>query len=123
VPAAPPALSAPRETKVPVLVAGGATVALGAGALILGLVAHSKYESFRADNDRPLPGSYAERKSLHDSGQALAVTSTVMTFAALIGGGVTAFLLLRGVGKKSPVLRSSPWVGSASAGVSLGGVL
>jgi hypothetical protein len=53
----------------------------------------------------------------------LAVTSTVMTFTALIGGGVTAFLLLRGVGKKPPVMRWSPWVGAARAGVFLGGVL
>jgi tetratricopeptide (TPR) repeat protein len=107
----------------PVYIAGGVSVALGGGALITGLVAHSQYTAFREQNENPAPGSFASRKALHDSGQALAVTSTVLTGAALIGGGVTAFLFLRGPGARPSTMAWSPWVTRQSAGVALGGAL
>jgi len=119
----PPREPVRAESRAPIYIAGGATVALGAGALIAGLVAHDKYESFQEKNNHPKVGSFAERKALRDSGQALAVTSTVMTFAALLGGGVTAFFLLRGSSNQPSAMMWSPWVGVASAGVSLGGAL
>jgi hypothetical protein len=124
-PVPPPSASSPPPpvSRGPIFLAGGATVALGAGALIAGVVAHNQYTSFQEKNERPAPGSYAERKALRDSGEALAVTSTVLTFAALIGGGVTAYFLLRRPANQPSALMWSPWVGGASAGVSLGGVL
>lgn len=109
--------------RLPVYLVGGTSVALGAGALITGLIAHDRYTAFRQQNDDPQPGSLAARQSLHDSGQALALTSTLLTGAALIGGGVTAFLYLRGSGAKARTVAWSPWVGRQSAGVALGGSL
>jgi hypothetical protein len=122
-PPPPPPPPPPFYRQGPVLVAGGTTIALGVGALIVGLVAHSQYGAFREKNESPAPGSLAERQALRDSGQALAVTSTVMTFAALIGGGVTAYLILRKPSNQPSALMWSPWVGGASAGILFGGVL
>jgi hypothetical protein len=137
-PAAPagPAAPSPRQElgaprvppgrppdRVPVYIAGGVSIALAAGALIIGLDAHSQYTAYRAQNDNPAPGTRDARQELHDSGTALALTSTVLTGAALIGGGVTAFLFLRGSGTRAKAVAWSPWVGRQSAGVALGGSL
>lgn len=121
---APPILpsNGPSDQR-PAYLVGGASLALGAGALITGLVAHDRYTDFREQNENPQPGSLAARQSLHDSGQALALTSTLLTGAALVGGGVTAFLYLRGSGAKARTMAWSPWVGRQSAGVALGGSL
>jgi hypothetical protein len=107
--------------------AGGATVGVGLGALVSGLVAHARFQEFLIDNGNPKPGSRPARERLHDSGQAAALASTVLTGAFLVGTGLTAYLLANPPGKASASLPRraafAPWAGPTGGGLVLGGDL
>lgn len=119
-PAAPP-------DRFPGYVAGGATVGVGVAALVTGLVAHSKFAEFVIENGNPKPGSHAARERLHDSGQAVALASTVLTGAFIVGAGVTAYLLAnpprRAITLMPRRTAVAPWAGPTSGGLVFGGDL
>jgi tetratricopeptide (TPR) repeat protein len=117
--AAPPP---PEPSRAPVFVAGATTVALGGAALVTGLLAHDKHADYEEQNAAPTQGSLADRTALRDDGRALAITSTVLTGAAIVAGGVTAYLWLREPAPDRPtaarrVAGVSPWVGGEGAGL------
>ncbi len=85
-----PSAPAPGPRISPVVVAGTAA-ALVAGAVVTGAMAYDVRHSFLKKNENPAPGSLGERQALHDRGQALAVTSTVLTGAAVTAGGFAAY--------------------------------
>jgi len=120
-----PPPDAPSRT--PFFIAGGATAALGIGALVTGLIAHETYTDYIVANEHPEPGSLAERQSLRDSGVAMATASTVLTGAALVGAGVTLYLFFPAPHpantKKRPQALVSPWLGPRGAGLVVEGAL
>lgn len=129
-PAAEPPRPLPPEApsdRFPGYLAGGATVGVGVGALVTGLVAHAKFEEFLIENGNPKPGSRAARERLRDSGQAVALASTVLTGAFLVGTGLTVYLLAnppRKATAPSPRRTAvSPWAGPTGGGLVLGGDL
>ncbi|WP_437597358.1 hypothetical protein [Sorangium sp. So ce590] len=136
---APPRAPAPGPSIPPVAVVGAAA-ALGAAAVLTGVMAYDVRHTFLKKNASPAPGSLGERQALRDRGQALAVTSTVLTGAALVAGGFATYLFWPSAapraapqdaagGRPSPAPRApgptalSPWVGVTGAGVAVQGVL
>ncbi|WP_437740750.1 hypothetical protein WME73_35180 [Sorangium sp. So ce302] len=135
-----PSAPAPGPRISPVVVVGTAA-ALAAGAVVTGAMAYDVRHSFLKKNENPAPGSLGERQALHDRGQALAVTSTVLTGAAVIAGGFAAYLFwpsssspaappdaagprLAPAAPRAPRPTAlSPWVGADGAGVAVRGVL
>lgn len=146
-PAQPAVLARPAPAReadagpdhLPAYVAGGATLALAAGALITGIAADNTRDVFLAKNENPAPGSLDERRSLRARGQALAITSTVLTGAAVVAGGLTAYLLWpsstpgaaspRTAGPRAPASRApssasaAPWIGAEGGGIVVWGAL
>ncbi|WP_437686814.1 hypothetical protein [Sorangium sp. So ce176] len=138
---APPPAPAPGPRISPVAVVGTAA-ALAAGALVTGVMAYDVRHSFLRLNRSPTPGSLDERQALRDSGQALAITSTALSGAALIAGGFAAYLFWPSSSSRAvppdaagPQARPataprapgptalSPWVGADGAGVAVQGAL
>ncbi|WP_438015284.1 tetratricopeptide repeat protein [Sorangium sp. So ce315] len=133
---APPRAPAPGPRVPPVAVVGTAA-ALAAGALVTGVMAYDVRRSFLRKNASPAPGSLAEREALRDRGQALAVTSTALSGAALVAGGLAAYLFWPSSSSPAappdaaarPAPRApgptafSPWVGLDGAGVAVRGAL
>jgi hypothetical protein len=129
-PIAEPAKALPIEAapdRVPGAIAGGVTAAIGIGAVVSGLVAHAKFDEFLMANSRPLAGQHAARQQLHDSGEAAALVSTVLTGAFLVGAGVSVYLLVnppRKTGVATARRASlSPWIAVTGGGLVLGGAL
>lgn len=120
-PAAPPP-EAP--SRVPGLAAGGAALALAAGAVVTGVAAYNVREDYLAQNASPTPGSRDAREALKSRGEALAITSTALTGGALVAAGLATYLLWP---SSAPADRASarvtPWVGPAGAGLQVGGAL
>lgn len=132
--APPPATEAPRAIpheaapdRLPGYLAGGATVGVGVGALVSGLVAHARFQEFLIENGNPKPGSRPARERLHDSGQAAALASTVLTGAFVVGTGLTVYLLVNPPSKAIAALPKraafAPWAGPTGGGLVLGGDL
>ncbi|WP_437479658.1 hypothetical protein WME75_34025 [Sorangium sp. So ce1014] len=136
---APPRAPAPGLSIPPVAVVGAAA-ALGAAAVLTGVMAYDVRHTFLKKNASPAPGSLGERQALRDRGQALAITSTVLTGAALVAGGFATYLFWPSASPRaapqdaagrrpSPAPRApgptalSPWVGVTGAGVAVQGVL
>ncbi|WP_437568113.1 hypothetical protein [Sorangium sp. So ce542] len=136
---APPRAPAPGVSVPPVAVLGAAA-ALGAAAVVTGAMAYDVRHTFVKKNENPAPGSMAERQALRDRGQALAVTSTALTGAALVAGGFAAYLFWSSPSPRaapehaagprpSPAPRApgltalTPWVGADGAGVAVQGAL
>ncbi|MEP7122090.1 MAG: hypothetical protein ABJE95_14320 [Byssovorax sp.] len=117
----------PQVNRVPGAVAGGVTAALGVGALISGLIAHARFDEFLMENASPRPGSLAGRQRLHDSGEAAALVSTVLTAAFVVGAAVTVVLLANPPRKGSATTANraglSPWMTATGGGLVLGGAL
>jgi hypothetical protein len=125
-PAKMPLPEAPPD-RLPGLVAGGITAGVGIGALISGLIAHSRFDEFLMENSNPRPFSHDARQHLHDSGEAAALVSTVLTGAFVVGAGFTMVLLVnppRKTGATTARRASlSPWITAASGGLVVGGEL
>ncbi|WP_438023743.1 hypothetical protein [Sorangium sp. So ce233] len=138
---APPPAPEPGPRISPVAVVGTAA-ALAAGALVTGVMAYDVRHSFLRLNANPTPGSLDERQALRDRGQALAITSTALTGAALIAGGFATYLFWPSSSSRAtppdaagPQARPataprapgptalSPWVGADGAGVAVQGAL
>ncbi|WP_437731602.1 hypothetical protein [Sorangium sp. So ce1335] len=136
---APARAAAPGPGIPPVAVVGTAA-ALAAGALVTGVMAYDVRQSFLRKNANPAPGSLDERRALRDRGQALAITSTALTGAALVAGGFAAYLFWPSSSSRAappdaagrqarPAPRApgptalSPWVGLDGAGVAVRGAL
>ncbi len=129
-PASDPVKALPPEAppdRIPGAIAGGVTAAVGLGAVISGLSAHAKFGEFLTENANPKPGSRASRERLHDSGQAAALVSTVLTGAFVVGAGVTVYLLANPPRKTSAVAARrtafAPWIASTGGGLVVGGDL
>jgi hypothetical protein len=117
----------PPANRIPAAIAGGVTGAVGLGALIGGLIAHAKFDQFLMENANPRPGSLAERQRLHDSGEAAALVSTVLTGAFIAGAGVTVYLLAnpprRSVAAAARRPALSAWIAWTGGGLAVGGDL
>ncbi|WP_437620016.1 hypothetical protein [Sorangium sp. So ce1151] len=136
--AAPPRAPAPGPRISPVAVVGAAA-ALAAGAVVTGVIAYDVRHTFLKKNADPAPGSLDERQALRDRGQALAITSTVLTGAALVAGGFATYLFWPSsspraapadtAGRQARPARApgptalSPWIGLDGAGVAVRGAL
>ena len=123
---APAPAPAPAEapSRAPAFVIGGTALALAAGAVATGVAALGVRERYLELNQAPTAGSRAERESLRDEGEALAITSTALTGGALIAGAFATFLFWPSsapAGGRSA--RVSPWVGPGGAGLGIGGSL
>lgn len=113
--------------RVPGAIAGGVTLGVGIGALISGLIAHSKFDEFLMENSNPKPLSHDARQRLHDSGEAAALVSTVLSGAFVVGAGLTVVLLVNPPRKTSATTARraslSPWITAAGGGLVVGGEL
>lgn len=91
---------------ITILAAGGA---LGLGAIITGAVSHSMFESVQAEcsADGLCP---AERQGDIDTGNALAITSTVLTFVSIaaMAAGVVVLIVDTGGGGEQARLEVTP---------------
>jgi hypothetical protein len=122
---APPAGPTSRPLPGSVLVVGGATLAVGVGAAVTGLMALSDRAKYQSANGTP--GHDAdELQSLHDTAASKATVSTILGAAALVGAGATAYLWLTRPTVASPARGGPvvvPWVGAGVGGVAIGGAL
>ncbi|WP_437304139.1 hypothetical protein [Sorangium sp. So ce388] len=126
----------PRISPVAVV---GAAAALAAGAVVTGVIAYDVRHTFLKKNENPAPGSLDERQALRDRGQLLAITSTVLTGATLVAGGLATYLFWPSsspraapadtAGRQARPARApgptalSPWIGLDGAGVAVRGAL
>jgi hypothetical protein len=115
-----PAAGRPRW---PLYLAGGATVALAAGAAVTGFIALGKGSDFK-DANHDSAFSQSQRQSLRDDATSMATVSTVLTVGA-VGAGAAAVYLLLTQGSSSPSTqgwRVVPMAGPGVAGLQLMGV-
>lgn len=117
--APPPAPAAPSKgTPTSVYVAGGVTGALVVGAVVTGVLAHGKHEDFDSVNGA-VGHTKDEADALRSSGKSLALVSTVLTGAAVVGAGVTAYLLFS---PRSPKQEgAAAWVTVGPGSLAIGG--
>ena len=115
-----PAPSPPARSGLPTsaYVAGGVTVALILGAVVTGIVANSKHSTFESINGQP-GHSASEIDSARSSGKSMALVSTVLTGAAIVGAGVTVYFSLSKRSDDGP--RSGAWWGVGPGSMSAGG--
>ncbi|MGK4002568.1 tetratricopeptide repeat protein [Sorangium sp. So ce1036] len=139
-----PVRPAPRgepapDPLLPAEVVVGTAAALAVGAVITGALAYDVRHSYLKENADPAPGSLGKREALYERGQALAITSTALTGAALLAGGFATYLFWPSSPARSAspdAARSSasrprapgptalsPWIGPDGAGVALRGSL
>jgi tetratricopeptide (TPR) repeat protein len=113
--------------RFPGAVAGGVTAGVGIAALISGLIAHAKFDEFLMENANPRPGTRAAREQLHDSGQAAALVSTVLTGAFVVGAGFTVVLLANPPRKTGAATARraalAPWIAMTGGGLVVRGEL
>lgn len=122
--APPPQAPAPAANRTPAYLVGGGALALGAGALVTGLLAHGKYTAYIEQNAKPEQFPKVQRVELRDSGRALAVVSTALTLGAVVAGGVSVYLFTATPRAARPVKAAlSPWIGPGVGGLSLVGEL
>jgi hypothetical protein len=121
-PALPP--PPPPANRTPGYLVGSGAVALGAGALVTGLLAHGKYTTYIEQNAKPEQFPKVQRVELRDSGRALAVVSTALTLGAVVAGGVSVYLFTATPRAARPAKAAlSPWIGPGVGGLSLAGEL
>lgn len=86
-PPPPPAVVLPPPpSKLPLVLAGGLTVGLAAGATTFGLLAIGKHSTF-ADESVP----YAEREDARTSGKRMALLADGLLVGTVVAAGVTAY--------------------------------
>ncbi|HEY6561598.1 MAG TPA: hypothetical protein VI072_30215, partial [Polyangiaceae bacterium] len=86
-------LARERPLTAPIYLAAGATLALAAGSAVTGVVylqRKSDFDDANANMDRDV--SKAEVEDLRDRAQSMALVSTALTAAAVVGAGITAGL-------------------------------
>ena len=121
---APPPPPPPAPNRTPAYLVGGGALALGAGALVTGLLAHGKYTTYIEQNAKPEQFPKVQRVELRDSGRALAVVSTALTLGAIVAGGVSVYLFTSPPRAARPAKAAlSPWIGPGVGGLSLAGEL
>jgi hypothetical protein len=114
-PAAPAADQPSRPLTVPIYVAGGATILLAGGAIVTGVMAHTKadeYDKVNSDPDR----SESERQSAYDAAHSLQIVNVVCTGAAVAGAVLTTVLVLTRPAASSKTALV-PWVSPGGAGL------
>jgi hypothetical protein len=91
-PAQAPAPDRPsRPLTLPIYLTGAATIACAGGAIVTGVLAHSKAQAY--DDLNQTPGkSQDERQKAHDEAHTLQVINTVLTGAAIAGAAATTIL-------------------------------
>jgi hypothetical protein len=116
-----------RPAGIPVLVAGGATIALAIGATATAFIAQKRAKDFDDANQDP-DTSVRERRSLRDEAHAMQVLNTALTGGAVVGAVMTGVLFAtrpptraNAAARRAP--RLSPWVTTDGAGVFYGGAL
>ena len=121
--ASPPPSESPDRTGA--FIMGGVTLVLAGGAVVTGLMAHDKATEYEAANDEAAPGSRDEREALRDDARTLQIVNTIFVGAAVVAGGVTAYLALSP--SETPAAQHSrkprtarvqlaPWVGPGGGG-------
>ena len=112
-----------RERPIPTaaFVAGGATIALGIGGALFGALALQKHSDYVAANDGT---QVAQARSDRSTGQTLNIVTDVFLGAALIGAGVTTYLVLSRATVERPAsaaaIRRSPLLRPANVSPTLG---
>ncbi len=89
--AGPERVAAERPVPTSVYVAGGTTVALGAFAVVTGLLAMTTHSRFEDANDGSSP---RRAEDLRSTGTTLNVVSDVLTVSTLVAAGITTYLYL-----------------------------
>ncbi len=122
----PPAPAAEADTSssyftAPIVIAGSLTLAVGAGAALTGL----QYLAKRDDFDGANAALSDDRHDLHDEARTLGWVSLGLTGAAVVGAGVTTFLIVQRANARSPARGTlvAPWVTAAAGGLVVGGHL
>lgn len=116
------AVQTTRPIPTTVWIGAGVTGALAVGAVVTGVLALKKKSDFNAINDGNHPKD--AKQSAHDSAVSMGVINTVLTGAALVGAGVTAyFYLSRPEKPASGRTYVTPWATAHSGGLVVGGAL
>lgn len=123
----------------PVWIAGGATIALGIGAAITGILALSANDDFEynvgiAQDPSSTPGEIAiarqDGQSAADSARTLALVSDVLLITTIIGAGATTFFLITTqeggllgdmASEQGPTFMATPLIAPGLAGVGVSG--
>lgn len=111
-PPPPPVVIESRPNRVPAFIALGIGAAAGVGAFVTGIVAKNKYDDLKESCSPHCTDSQLS------SSRSLALTSTVLTGAAIVGAGVGVTLFILGKpteSKPAAELVVVPNVGGASA--------
>lgn len=112
-----------RPIPTGVWVGAAATGALAVGAVVTGVMALGARSDFNAINDGT--HSLAEKNDAHDKATSLALVNTIISGAAVVGAGVTAYLFFTRPTEHPTEARTvvAPWVTSNGGGLAVGGVL
>jgi len=118
-PASSPRAAKPPPTEstifsTPVLVAGGATLALAAATIVTGVVYAGHRSDYRAATDPE------KRRSEFDSARAFGVANAVLLAGTVVGGGFTTYFVLTREGSTARA-RLAPTIVPGFAGVVAGG--
>lgn len=97
-----------RPIPTSVFIAGGATLALGAGALVTGLVALDKHSQYQSANDGSDP---RKADDLRSSGKTMNVVSDVLLVSTVIGAVATTYLYLTRPASAEPKVTTGVFVG------------
>ena len=102
--------------------AGGATIALAAGAAVTGVLALGKASDFKDANQDPA-FTQEQRQSLRDKATSMGTVSTVLTVGAIGAGAATLYLFLTQSSSSSSTQgwRLVPLAGPNVAGIQLVG--
>jgi hypothetical protein len=113
-----------RPLTVPIYLAGGVTVGLGAAALATGIVASTKKDDFDERNADP-DASLEQREDARDDAQRAQVMNTVFA-GAFVGGAVLTTVLVLTRPRKPRMGRNprvTPWLTPSAGGLVVGGGL
>lgn len=109
-----------RPITVPIYIAAGATIALGVGAGVTGLLYLNKRKDFNDINDAQ--HTDAEKTDARDSAKTMGLVSTVLTGGAVVGAVITGVLFVTRP-EKSSTVALEPWTDFSSAGIQVRGTL
>ncbi len=87
--------AATRKSYVPAIVASGATLAFGVGAIVTGVIGHGKRADYDDLNAHPSVENRAERESLRSSGQSFYVANALLFGATGVAAGTAIYFLVR----------------------------
>jgi hypothetical protein len=104
-----------RPITVPIYVAGGATILLTGGAIVTGVMAHSKAQDYdRVNSDAD--ASKSDKQSAYDAAHSLQIANLVFTGAAVAGAALTTVLILTRP-TAPPKTAIVPWVSPDGGGI------